>query len=75
MSAPQPTIDAGPPAALQRRCGRCRGSFALDPAIDPRMKQEWWACDACRLVLFPIKSAAAAPAATNVTARGHVDAQ
>jgi hypothetical protein len=75
MTAPEHTIDAVDVPALERRCGRCRGSFAADPALDPRTMQEWWACDACRLVLFPIKSAPAAHAAITTTARGQIDAQ
>ncbi len=56
MDALEDTIEAGPPAALQRQCGRCRAFFPADPALDARAIADWWACDPCRLVLFPGKT-------------------
>lgn len=41
---------AGPPAP--QLCGRCRGDFAGDDTLPQDHDTGWWACPACRLVLF-----------------------
>jgi hypothetical protein len=43
------------PIVPQRQCGRCRGLFASDTALDQRALRDWWACPECRAVLFPSK--------------------
>ena len=46
------TTTDGDPAVPDRQCGRCRGTFAGDATLNPQALQEWWACPACRKVMF-----------------------
>jgi len=47
------TTPAAPPALpTTRQCGRCRQTFPLDGSVEPSDSGIWWACPACRSVLF-----------------------
>ena len=56
---PVPDDVAGPEASIvatERRCGRCRGVFPLDPTLDGTGLQDWWVCDPCHNKLFGTRS-------------------
>ena len=36
----------------KRRCGRCQREFDGDPDLETQPIPDWWACAACRGVLF-----------------------
>ena len=40
----------------ERQCGRCRKLFPGDPALHPPAIPEWWACPACREIMFGARS-------------------
>jgi hypothetical protein len=46
------TTTDGDPAVPDRQCGRCRGTFVGDATLNPQALQEWWACPACRKIMF-----------------------
>ena len=50
-AVPHPAL--GEDGTLSRQCGRCRMMFAVDPALDPLARQEWWLCPACEVSLLP----------------------
>ena len=41
---------SGPPSP--RQCGRCRATFPGDQLLDATDEPVWWACPACRVVMF-----------------------
>jgi hypothetical protein len=48
----RPTSDHAVADDATRRCWRCLQMFAEDPVYGAHPDQ-WWVCDACRLVLLP----------------------
>jgi hypothetical protein len=51
LPSEEPTV-GGETEVAQRLCGRCRQLFDGDPTLHPVAIPEWWACPACRIVLF-----------------------
>ena len=47
-----PTSNDGDAVVPDRLCGRCRETFAGDVTLNPQALQEWWACPACRKIMF-----------------------
>ena len=39
-----------------RQCGRCRMMFDGDPALDIRLRNEWWLCPPCEATLLPARA-------------------
>ena len=51
----EPTV-ASESGLAARQCGRCREFFDGDPALNPTAIPEWWACPACREIMFGDRS-------------------
>lgn len=67
MSTTSDSVLAGPPAPLT--CGRCRHAFPGEGDAHQGLETGWWACAACRQLLF---GAGAKPAQWRVPDDGPV---
>jgi hypothetical protein len=48
----QPTAERDVVVLPKRHCGRCRELFDGDPTLHATAIPEWWACPACRVIMF-----------------------
>jgi hypothetical protein len=48
---PEQSRTGNEPSKL-RQCGRCRQTFAGDPALHATALPEWWLCPPCHAALF-----------------------